>query len=143
MTDASLAELEARYGPSRTLAVYGTLAPGRENHHIVAPLGGEWSEGFVEGDLLAEGWGASLGYPAFRPRPGGTSIMVHVLHSALLPEAWPRLDEFEGAEYRRLLVPVFRRDAHAGRALHTVANIYAAVTGLTDPTASHLTPRKP
>lgn len=37
--------------------------------------------------------------------------------------AWSRLDEFEGAEYRRVLVPVLRPD---GRALDTVANVYVA-----------------
>lgn len=38
-------QLEALFKTSHTLAVYGSLAPGRANYHIVAPLGGEWTEG--------------------------------------------------------------------------------------------------
>ena len=33
-------QLDALYGTSHTLAVYGTPAPGQPNHHVVAPLGG-------------------------------------------------------------------------------------------------------
>src|SRR5215203_2252433 len=32
--------LDALFRTSHTLAVYGTLAPGRPNHHVLAPLGG-------------------------------------------------------------------------------------------------------
>jgi hypothetical protein len=74
--------LEALYGVSRALAVYGTLAPGRPNHHVVAPLGGTWTAGTVEGDLFAEGWGATLGHPAFRPRAGGPAVAVPTRSSA-------------------------------------------------------------
>lgn len=70
-------QLEALFNTGHTLAVYGSLAPGRSNHHIVAPLGGEWTEGKVEGNLIPAGWGAALGYPAFRPRVGGTAVAVH------------------------------------------------------------------
>lgn len=120
---ASAAErkLEERFAIRETLAVYGTLAPGRANHHIVAPLGGTWTEGIVEGELHPEGWGATMGYPACRPRIGGPAIPVHVLTSPLLPDAWPELDAFEGPAYVRLLVPVLR-----GGALYTIANLYAA-----------------
>jgi hypothetical protein len=31
--------LDDLFGSSHTLAVYGTLAPGRPNHHVLAPLG--------------------------------------------------------------------------------------------------------
>ena len=68
--------LNALFGIGRTLAVYGTLAPGRPNHHVVAPLGGEWTEGLIEGDFLPVGWGADLGYPGFRPRIGGDDVAV-------------------------------------------------------------------
>lgn len=120
--------LDSLFAVSRTLAVYGTLAPGRPNHHVVAPLGGEWTSGIVEGDLLAEGWGAPLGFPAFKPRTGGVAIPVHVLTSAALPSAFTVLDEFEGSEYRRILIPVFEAGPATARQLHTVANIYAAAT---------------
>lgn len=123
-------ELEARFRVSRALAVYGTLAPGRPNHHVIAPLGGEWTDGVVEGELSPAGWGATLGYPAFRPQAGGDAVPVRVLTSARLPEAWWRLDAFEGPEYRRILVPVFGPDAAGGRRrLYTVANLYAVAEG--------------
>jgi gamma-glutamylcyclotransferase (GGCT)/AIG2-like uncharacterized protein YtfP len=118
--------LEALFRTRETLAVYGTLAPGRSNHHVVAPLGGSWTEGWIEGDLLAVGWGATLGYPAFRPRIGGPAVPVWVLTAATLPAAWPALDRFEGPGYRRILVPVFTDE----RRLHTVANLYAAAEEL-------------
>lgn len=133
-SDAPDAEgrLDALFGVRCVLAVYGTLAPGRPNHHVVAPLGGEWADGVVEGDLSAEGWGATLGYPAFRPRAGGAAVEVRVLTSSALPDAWSALDEFEGAEYRRILVPVLRPDRAGERALLAVANIYAAAAGAPD-----------
>lgn len=31
--------LDALFGSSHTLAVYGTFAPGRPNHHVLAPSG--------------------------------------------------------------------------------------------------------
>jgi gamma-glutamylcyclotransferase (GGCT)/AIG2-like uncharacterized protein YtfP len=130
MPNAAAAEqrLEALFGVHCALAVYGTLAPGRPNHHVVAPLGGGWSDGVVEGELSAEGWGATFGYPAFRPRAGGAAVAVKVLSSPALAAAWAALDEFEGAEYRRILVPVLRSGRAGERAFDTVANIYAAAT---------------
>jgi gamma-glutamylcyclotransferase (GGCT)/AIG2-like uncharacterized protein YtfP len=130
-SDARRAErrLDGLFGTSHTLAVYGTLAPGRPNHHVVAPLGGEWTEGLIEGDLLPVGWGADLGYPGFRPRAGGDAVAVWVLTAPLLASAWPDLDRFEGEGYRRILVPVFGPEPGGGQAaerqLHTVANLYA------------------
>ncbi|HYW12230.1 MAG TPA: hypothetical protein VE871_09735, partial [Longimicrobium sp.] len=64
--DAAAAErrLEALFRTSGTLAVYGTLAPGQPNHHVVAPLGGEWTDGVIEGELFPVGWAAALGYMA-------------------------------------------------------------------------------
>ena len=132
-SDARRAErqLDDLFRTSHTLAVYGTLAPGQPNHHVVAPLGGEWAEGLIEGDLLPVGWGAALGYPGFRPRVGGDAVAVQVLSAPLLASAWPDLDRFEGPGYERILVPVFSTEPGAGqeageRQLHTVANLYAA-----------------
>jgi gamma-glutamylcyclotransferase (GGCT)/AIG2-like uncharacterized protein YtfP len=123
-------QLDALFRTSHTLAVYGTLAPGQPNHHIVAPLGGEWTDGLIEGDLLPEGWAADLGYPGFRPRVGGATVAVKVLTTPLLATAWPTLDRFEGPEYQRILVPVFSTELSTGQAgerrLYTVANLYAA-----------------
>ena len=123
-------QLDALFRTSHTLAVYGTLAPGQPNHHVVAPLGGEWTEGLIEGDLLAEGWAADLGYPGFRPRVGGSAVAVQVLSAPSLATAWSTLDRFEGPGYQRILVPVFSTEfgsRQAGeRRLCTVANLYAA-----------------
>ncbi|HEX5872101.1 MAG TPA: gamma-glutamylcyclotransferase [Longimicrobium sp.] len=118
--------LEALFRISETLAVYGTLAPGQPNHHVVAPLGGEWTDGVIEGELLQVGWGATLGYPAFRPVSGGAAVAVKVLTASALASAWPELDDFEGDGYRRILVPVFHAGRADGRRLYTIANLYAA-----------------
>ncbi len=141
-SDARRAErrLDDLFGTSHTLAVYGTLAPGRPNHHVVAPLGGEWTDGLIEGDLLPVGWGADLGYPGFRPRVGGEAVAVWVLVAPLLAGAWLELDRFEGEGYRRILVPVFAKEIgsrQAGeRRLHTVANLYAPTEAGPDADAS-------
>jgi gamma-glutamylcyclotransferase (GGCT)/AIG2-like uncharacterized protein YtfP len=119
-------QLDTLFRSGQTLAVYGTLAPGEPNHHVVAPLGGEWKDGVVEGDLYPVGWGAALGYPAFRPRGGGPAVAVKVLTTPALAAAWPDLDRFEGPGYRRILVPVFTPAPGDERRLYTVANLYAA-----------------
>jgi gamma-glutamylcyclotransferase (GGCT)/AIG2-like uncharacterized protein YtfP len=116
--------LESRFRTSQQLAVYGSLAPGRQNHHIVEPFGGAWTEAVVEGDLVTYGWGAAIGFRALTLRPGGPAVAVHVLTSAALPRAWSDLDAFEGAEYRRMLAPVWATPA--SRILLTVANLYEA-----------------
>jgi gamma-glutamylcyclotransferase (GGCT)/AIG2-like uncharacterized protein YtfP len=88
------------------LATYGTLAPDRPNHHQLADLRGRWLTGVVRGRLVAEGWGADLGYPALILDPKGDSIGVHLFQSEDLPAHWPRLDAFEGNEYRRVTTQV-------------------------------------
>ena len=121
--------LDDLFGTGHTLAVYGTLAPGRPNHHVLAPLGGEWTDGLIEGDLLPVGWGAELGYPGFRPRVGGDAVAVRELTAPSLASAWPTLDRFEGPGYERILVPVFGTELGPGQAserrLHTVTNLYS------------------
>lgn len=118
----ALAQLERNFGVSETLAVYGSLAPGRSNYRIVEPLGGDWTNGYIEGDLFQTGWGAPLGYWAFRPRTGGERVTVKVLKSPNLSSAWQMLDDFEGPEYQRILVAVLHNDGD----IFTVANVYAA-----------------
>ena len=118
--------LDSLFRTGDRLAVYGSLAPGRQNHHIVEPLGGTWTDGFVEGDLATYGWGAAIGYPALYVRAGGPTVAVHVLTSVALRAAWVDLDLFEGVEYRRVLVPVWSTVTVGERALLTVANLYEA-----------------
>ncbi len=88
------------------LAVYGSLAPGRPNHHYLADISGTWRKGWVEGVLYDRGWGAAQGFPGIRPERGGPRVEVHVLESNELADHWDRLDDFEGEEYRRLSVEI-------------------------------------
>lgn len=112
------------FGASQRLIVYGSLAPGRENHHELATLGGEWTFGWITGELLPRGWGAQLGYPALRWHAGGERVQAWLLYSPGLPAEWARLDAFEGAAYQRLLAP-FETDA----GVVAVGYVYAAAAG--------------
>ena len=51
----------AALNASHRLATYGTLAPGRVNHHQMDGMDGEWIKGTIAGQLMSEGWGAALG----------------------------------------------------------------------------------
>ena len=92
--------------PKCRLAVYGTLAPGRPNHHQLDGLAGRWIEGPVDGQLLQDGWGAELGHPGISLDRDGPPISVQLFESPDLPNHWPRLDEFEGSGYRRTVTTV-------------------------------------
>lgn len=88
------------------LVAYGTLAPGRPNHHQLDGLKGRWLEGRVCGALVQQGWGAALGYPALVLDPDGPAVEVQIFESTDLPSHWSRLDDFEGPGYQRVAVPV-------------------------------------
>lgn len=88
------------------LATYGTLSPGRINHHQLDGLRGTWRSGHVTGRLIEQGWGATMGFPALILDPAGGRVAVHLFESPDLPAHWRRLDEFEGDGYRRVIVPV-------------------------------------
>ena len=92
--------------PDTWLAVYGTLAPGRVNHHQLSGLSGTWRRGTVQGKLLVSGWGAALGFPGLILDPLGPVVGVHLFESADLPAHWARLDEFEGTGYKRVVATV-------------------------------------
>ncbi len=87
------------------LAVYGSLAPGERHHGQIADLSGNWQAASVKGSIADRGWGSRIGYPGFVPDPLGGDVAVMVLTSPELATAWERLDEFEGSEYRRIVVP--------------------------------------
>ncbi len=92
-------------GALERLAAYGTLAPGRPNHHQLAGLEGRWLKGHVDGILVDAGWGASLGYPAL-VLGAGSAIGVDIFESVDLPAHWARLDTFEGPGYERVVTTV-------------------------------------
>ena len=92
--------------PSCRLAVYGSLAPGKPNHHHVEDLAGRWSEGAVHGHLHPTGWGATEGFPGMIWDPAGERVAVRLLESEGLPDRWSHLDDFEGDDYRRTWVSV-------------------------------------
>lgn len=92
------------------LVAYGTLAPGRPNHHQLDGLNGRWLRGRVRGALVQQGWGAAMGYPALVLDPDGSAVEVQIFESADLPRHWSRLDAFEGPGYQRVVVPVETAD---------------------------------
>jgi gamma-glutamylcyclotransferase (GGCT)/AIG2-like uncharacterized protein YtfP len=115
-------EFSFRLGADRRLAVYGSLAPGRSNHDQLQALRGEWRPGLsVTGERVDRGWGAGIGYPALNWSPSGPPVAIELFVSDELPRHWPRLDDFEGADYRRIIVPVL-----AGDRIVSLANLYAA-----------------
>ena len=89
------------------LAVYGSLAPGKSNHYMLANYAGTWTRGRVRGNLVNAGWGATGGFPGLVPRSDAPWVSVQVFESDELPNAWPDLDAFEGIEYRRVVIDVF------------------------------------
>lgn len=105
--------------PSHRLAAYGTLRPGKSNHHIVSHIRGEWLPGLATG-LIRE----VAGYPSFRFQEKGPEVGVEVLVSGDLPRYYPDIDYFEGGLYVRVLVPV-RLEKGGGSIV--ICNIYEGV----------------
>ncbi|MEO1592621.1 MAG: gamma-glutamylcyclotransferase family protein [Cyanobacteria bacterium J06632_22] len=92
------------------LFVYGTLAPGRPNAHILAEVAGEWEAATVTGTLHQDGWGAAVGYPGIVLDEQGSPVEGFLFSSEVLAEHWARLDAFEGEEYERVLTAARRED---------------------------------
>lgn len=109
-------QLLQTYRPQNVLIVYGSLAPGESNHHIVEPIGGEWKKGTIRGTVLKKGWGSGLGYPGFSFGNDETAQLIpaHILFSPDLPKHWARLDEFEGDDYQRKLAMYQLTDGSIG-----------------------------
>jgi gamma-glutamylcyclotransferase (GGCT)/AIG2-like uncharacterized protein YtfP len=95
------------------LFVYGTLAPGRPNEHVLAEVPGTWEPATVMGTLLQEGWGAAAAYPGIVLDEHGGEVEGFLFTSESLAEHWARLDEFEGEGYERVLTPVKLKDGTA------------------------------
>ena len=92
------------------LFVYGTLAPGRPNEHILADVPGEWEPATITGRLIPNGWGAAVGYPGIILDEHGDEVEGFLFSSDSLAEHWLRLDEFEGEGYERVVTRVKRQD---------------------------------
>ena len=92
------------------LFVYGTLAPGEVNAHVLEPLVGEWQEASARGTLHPQGWGQSHGFPALRLDAGAAVVAGLVFQSADLPAYWARLDHFEGRAYQRVETDALLKD---------------------------------
>ncbi len=96
--------LERQFACSQHLAVYGTLAPGESNHREVAQLVGTWSR------IRVRGHRAVRRDPVFRWDEAAPHVDMLLLTASALAAQWPRLDAFEGTDYRRILVPAWRTD---------------------------------
>jgi gamma-glutamylcyclotransferase (GGCT)/AIG2-like uncharacterized protein YtfP len=92
--------------PDTRLAVYGSLRPGRVNHHQISALTGSWTRGTVRGKLSSSGSGAAAGFSGLILDPLGPPVDVDLFESTELPQHWARLDEFEGSGYKRVIAAV-------------------------------------
>jgi gamma-glutamylcyclotransferase (GGCT)/AIG2-like uncharacterized protein YtfP len=106
----------------RRLATYGTLGPGRPNHHQLSGLTGEWRRGSVRGDLHDQGWGAAQGFPGLVLNPAAEPVAVDLFLSDDLPAHWPRLDAFEGEGYLRVVTQVVTPDGVVDACIYVLAS---------------------
>ncbi len=88
------------------LFVYGTLAPGRPNEHVLGKIEDSWEAATVTGTLRQEGWGTEMGYPGIGLDEPGDQISGFLFSSEKLSDHWANLDEFEGKAYERVLTVV-------------------------------------
>lgn len=96
------------------LFVYGTLAPGKPNEHILKNIDseGKWIKAIVKGQLFESGWGAAMGYPGIIPDKNGEMIEGLLFISDRLVNHWNTLDEFEGDGYERVIITAIDDDAN-------------------------------
>lgn len=124
--DTNLTEIEKtfinNYHPEKSLIVYGSLAPNASNHSVVEHIKGTWQPGKIMGILEKKGWGADLGYYAFKhtSQEEQKEIKAYILLSDELVANWQLLDEFEGDGYKRILAKYELENGQIG-----VGNIYA------------------
>jgi gamma-glutamylcyclotransferase (GGCT)/AIG2-like uncharacterized protein YtfP len=87
--------------PSQRLAVYGTLKPGEVNEGQLSGIEGDWLNGNVHGVITQPG-----DYLEFTWIVDAPAVPVKVFAAPTLKQHFHRLDEFEGPDYFRTLVPV-------------------------------------
>jgi gamma-glutamylcyclotransferase (GGCT)/AIG2-like uncharacterized protein YtfP len=108
------------------LFVYGTLAPGHPNEHVLADVHGEWQPASVRGRLLQEGWGAAVGFPGIVVDEHGPEVHGQLFSSEDLPSHWQRLDDFEGVGYDRVSTTITLR---GGRTVEAYIYVLRGTTG--------------
>jgi gamma-glutamylcyclotransferase (GGCT)/AIG2-like uncharacterized protein YtfP len=86
--------------PEERLIVYGSLAPGGRNNFLFKGVEGCWHRCVITGHM-----GRWRGFKAFRFDPEGPDHQAWLFCSAVLPGMFPDLDDFEGEEYRRTVIP--------------------------------------
>jgi gamma-glutamylcyclotransferase (GGCT)/AIG2-like uncharacterized protein YtfP len=86
--------------PETRLIVYGSLAPGGSNAFLLAGFPGEWHRCYIRGHM-----GEYRGFKSFRYDPQGPEHAAWLLVSDELFRALPYLDDFEGEEYERIIIP--------------------------------------
>ena len=86
--------------PDERLVIYGTLAPGKPNHNVIADLGGEYHDCAVHGRISEVD-----GFPHFTWAPSDAGLGALLFSSKQLPGKWDELDRFEGDGYKRRLIP--------------------------------------
>jgi gamma-glutamylcyclotransferase (GGCT)/AIG2-like uncharacterized protein YtfP len=91
--------------PEERLVVYGTLMPGGQYHHLMADLAADWEKCTIRGRL-----GVYRGYPSFKWNPAGEPHPAWLVTSVRLPAKFQELDDFEGDNYTRRLIPAVAGD---------------------------------
>ena len=86
--------------PETRLIVYGSLSPGEANAFMLAGLSGEWRACRIRGRM-----GVYRGFKSFRYDREGPEHPAWLFSSADLPRIIPELDDFEGEEYERRVIP--------------------------------------
>ncbi|MBP2700688.1 gamma-glutamylcyclotransferase family protein [Photobacterium lucens] len=92
------------------LFVYGTLAPDQSNAYVLSDLKGTWQKAYAVGFVYPNGKGATIGYPAFVPQAHGEKVQGLLFRSEELEDHWPRIDDFEGEGYDRVMITVLLED---------------------------------
>jgi gamma-glutamylcyclotransferase (GGCT)/AIG2-like uncharacterized protein YtfP len=98
---------------NQKLFTYGTLAPRKPNHSILAGMDSKWERCTTRGQLIEVS-----GLPMFHWKPFGPNIEDQLFVSPDLAKQWAQLDQFEGASYKRRMMSVVTKTGIS------VANVY-------------------
>jgi len=88
------------------LFVYGSLAPGHPNAHLLAPLKGTWKRGTVIGFLHNKSVENGYQYYGIELDRHGGPVQGLLFSSPRLEAFWPELDAFEGEDFKRSVTEV-------------------------------------